>query len=283
MISYGKRFGIKHHPLPKDAQGKTFFAETPGYRDLSRAFARLAEDRGLGVLTGPPGVGKTAAIRNLCRALPAPEHRVLYLCDTAVAPLDLYRMLAIELGVEPSHRRSQLWHDIKKTLVHVVDEQGVVPVVVIDEAQHLSDRFLVDLGGFLNFTFDSRDLLAMWLVGMPPLIRHLRMQQHAALAMRVQAHVHIEPLGRADLTAMIEHAMKVAGATERVVAEPAMEILFRTSRGLPRVASKILRASLRLAHEKNQSFVDEHTMEAAIAELAFAADAPAARKERGAT
>jgi type II secretory pathway predicted ATPase ExeA len=278
-MDYRKRFGLKHHPLPKDVQGKSFFEDSPGYRDLSRAFVRLSEDRGLGLLTGPPGAGKTAAIRNLCHALPAPEHRVLYLCDTAVAPLDLYRMLAIELGVTPSHRRSQLWHDIKKTLLHVVDEQGVVPVVVIDEAQHLSDRFLVDLGGFLNFTFDSRDLLAMWLVGMPPLLRHLRMQQHAALAMRVQVHVHVEPLGRADFTALVEHAMRAAGATERLLSEPAMEILFRSSRGLPRVASKILRAVLRLGADKNQSFIDEHTMQAAISELSFAADAPEGRKE----
>lgn len=282
-MTYRKRFGLKHHPLPKDAHGKSFFEETPGYRDLARAFARLGEDRGLGVLTGPPGVGKTAAIRNLCQSLPAPEHRVLYLCDTAVAPLDLYRMLAIELGVPASHRRSQLWYDIKKTLAHVVDEQGTVPVVVIDEAQHLSDRFLVDLGGFLNFAFDSRDLLAMWLVGMPPLMRHLRMQQHAALAMRVAVHVRLEPLGRQDFAALVEHAMRAAGATERVIAEPALEMLYRSSRGLARVASKILRAALRLAHDNNQSFLDEHTMQLAVDQMAFAAAAPADRKELAAT
>lgn len=282
-MTYRKRFGLKHHPLPKDAHGKSFFEETPGYRDLARAFARLGEDRGLGVLTGPPGAGKTAAIRNLCQSLPAPEHRVLYLCDTAVAPLDLYRMLAMELGVPASHRRSQLWYDIKKTLAHVVDEQGTVPVVIIDEAQHLSDRFLVDLGGFLNFAFDSRDLLAMWLVGMPPLLRHLRMQQHAALAMRVAVHVHLEPLGRQDFAALVEHAMRAAGATERVLAEPALEMLYRSSRGLARVASKILRAALRLAHDNNQSFVDEHTMQLAVDQMAFAAAAPAERKESVAT
>jgi nucleoside-diphosphate-sugar epimerase len=46
---------------------------------------------------------------------------------------------------------------------------------------HLSDRFLSDLSGFLNFAFDSRDLLTLWLVGLPQLNRNLRMHQHAAL------------------------------------------------------------------------------------------------------
>ena len=191
---YRQRFGLTGHPLPKDAQGKTFFDQGPGYKKLQRAFRQLVEDPGLGVLTADAGVGKTAAIRNLCAQLPRPDHLVLYLCDTAVAPLDLYRTLATEIGVRPSHRRSQLWTDIKNALVHMVDERGTSPVLILDEAQHLSDPFLIDLSGFLNFAFDSRDLLTMWLVGLPPLARHLRMQQHAPLAMRVVYQVHLEPL-----------------------------------------------------------------------------------------
>ena len=155
---YRKRFGLRGHPLPRSVRGKTYYDQTDGYQRLRRGFEILLEDRGVGVLTGAAGVGKTAALRNLCLSLPSPDHRVIYLCDTAVAPLDLYRTLALELGVRPSHRRSQLWTDIKQALIHLVDEQATVPVLVIDEAQHLSDRFLFDLSGFLNFAFDSRDL-----------------------------------------------------------------------------------------------------------------------------
>lgn len=261
---YRQRFGLNGHPLPKDARGKTFFDKSPGYKKLERAFHQLVEDPGLAVLTADAGVGKTAAIRNLCAQLPRPDHLVLYLCDTAVAPLGLYRTLAAELGVRPSHRRTELWTEIKKALVHLVDERGTAPVLVIDEAQHLSDAFLVDLSGFLNFAFDSRDLLTLWLVGLPPLARHLRMQQHTPLAMRVVHQVHLEPLDRELFGALIEHALKAAGATQTIVADPARELLFRASRGVPRVASNLLRRALREAHARNQTFVDDHTMEAAI-------------------
>ena len=261
---YRQRFGLTGHPLPKDAQGKTFFDQGPGYKKLERAFRQLVEDPGLGVLTADAGVGKTAAIRNLCAQLPRPDHLVLYLCDTAVAPLDLYRTLAIEIGVRPSHRRAELWTDIKKALTHMVDERGTLPIVILDEAQHLSDRFLVDLSGFLNFAFDSRDLLTMWLVGLPPLTRHLRMQQHAPLGMRVVYQVHLEPLDRDLFRAMIDHSLEAVGATQTVLADPARELLFRASRGVPRVASNLLRQALREAHERNQTFIDDHTMEVAI-------------------
>lgn len=262
---YRKRFGLTGHPLPKDAQGKTFCELAPGYDRLRRTFQRLIDDPGLAVLTGEAGVGKTAALRHLCARLPRPDYRVIYLCDTAVSPLDLYRTLAIELGIRPSHRRAQLWADIKKALVHMRDEQHCAPVVVLDEAQHLSDRFLIDLSGFLNVAFDSRDVLTFWLVGLPSLRRHLEMQQHAPLAMRVAAQVHLEPFtDRAAFAAFVTKALEAAGASEKILADPAMELLLRASRGLPRVTSKILRAALSLAHERDQSFVDEHILEEAV-------------------
>jgi MSHA biogenesis protein MshM len=271
---YRKRFGLTCHPLPKNAQGKTFFEKSPGYALLERRFKQLVDDPGLGVLTAEAGVGKTAAMRNLCGKLPQPEYLTLYLCDTAVAPLDLYRTLATELGVRPSHRRSQLWTDIKKALVHMVDERGTTPIIILDEAQHLSDRFLVDLSGFLNFAFDSRDLLTLWLVGLAPLASHLRMQQHAPLAMRIAAQVHLEPLGREAFAALIEHGLKAAGATSKLLSDPAVEMLFRASRGVPRVAARMLRAALRLAHESDQSFVDDRLMAAAGDELSLTPGVP---------
>jgi MSHA biogenesis protein MshM len=265
---YRKRFGLTAHPLPKNAQGKTFCERGPGYERLARAFRQLLDDPGLGVLTGEAGVGKTAALRNLCSQLPRPDYRVIYLCDTAVSPLDLYRTLALELGIRPSHRRAQLWTDIKKSLVHMRDELHSAPIVVMDEAQHLSDRFLIDLSGFLNVAFDSRDVLTLWLVGLPPLRRHLQMQLHAALAMRVAVQVHLEPFSdRAAFAAFITGSLEAVGATEKIVADPAMEMLLRASRGLPRVASKLLRTALLRAHDRDQGFVDEHILEETIDEL----------------
>ncbi len=264
---YRKRFGLTGHPMPKDCRSKTFFDGYPAYKKVEKAFRRLVDEPGLGVLTGEAGVGKTAAIRNLALSLPRPDYLVLYLCDTATSPLDLYRTLAVEIGVVPSHRRAQLWTDIKKALVHMVDERGTAPLIIIDEAQHLSDKFLVDLSGFLNFAFDSRDLLTLWLVGLPALRRNLAMQQHAPLAMRVSAQVHLEPWTDRDAFADCVHqSLTAVGAKDKLLSDPALEMLFRSSQGLLRVASKLLRAALREANDRGQTFVDEHVMQAAVEE-----------------
>lgn len=263
---YRQRFGLHGHPFPQDASGDRCVS-LPGYDKLKRRFDMLAREPGLGLFTGRAGLGKTTGIRSLCHALPRPDYQVIYVCDTAVSPLDLYRSLAMELGVRPSHRRAQLWHDIKEAMVHLVDEQNVQPIVILDEAQHLGDRFLVDLAGFLNFAMDARNVLTLWLVGQPQLDAVLRMTRHAALSSRLAARVRLEPLTDRDaFMAFLQAGLVAAGATGGLLSDPASELLFRASRGVPRRVAYLLREALMLAHERDKSFVDDSILEAVLDE-----------------
>ena len=261
---YRQRFGLTGHPFPQDACGRTF-TQAPGFERLSRRFQMLAREPGLGVLTGEAGLGKTTTMRHLCSQLPRPDFQVLYMCDTQSGPLDFYRQVAQELGLQPSHRRAQLWHDIKRVIVELVDEQNTCPVIVVDEAQHLGDRFLADLSGFLNFAFDSRSLMVFWLVGQPALRARLKMKQHAALASRVVARVHLEPLtDRQAFLGFLEGGLRAAGADGSFISEPAGELLFRASGGLPRTLARFLREALHLADEQDKSFIDDTIVEAVL-------------------
>ena len=71
-----RQFRLHTYPRPKDAKGKTFFDQTPGYARLQPLFGHLVEEPGLGVLTSDAGVGKSVAIRNLCGQLPQPDYQV---------------------------------------------------------------------------------------------------------------------------------------------------------------------------------------------------------------
>lgn len=266
---YRQRFGLTAHPFPKSAQGKSFFTEFDGYKKLQRGFELLCEEPGLGLLTAEPGVGKTAALRNLLDDLPRPQYKVLYLCDTAIGPLDLYRSLAWELGLKPAHRRAVLWRELKARLLQLVDERNEKPIVVLDEAQHLSDVFLGDFSGFLNFAFDSRDLFTIWLVGLPQLRARLKLQVHAPIQTRLQASVHLEPFASREVFyAFLQHGLLAAGAKGNLLADSTRDLLFRVSRGNPRLTARLVRRALRLAHEREQSFVDDAVLEATVAEVA---------------
>lgn len=289
MTVYRKRFGLAHDPLPRDAVGKSFFDGDKHYEQLRRTFSYLAAEPGLGVLTGDAGSGKTAALRNLCEALPEPEYRVVYICDTSVTPAAVYRNLAVALGLEPARHRDKLWRQLKATIEQLVDVESVIPILVIDEAQHLPDSFFLDLAGFLNRNFDRRDLLTVWLVGLPSLAARLAMRQHAALASRVVSINVMPPRERDSFMAMTDHGLKVAGAKTKLLSDQALELLWRVSHGLPRHASRLLRGSLMLAHQRDQSFVDERVMLDACEELQLGrptvsreiADSTQSRDERG--
>lgn len=268
--TYRQRFGLTHHPLPRDAAGSSFFCQTRALNQLEDGFQALLEEPGLGVLTAEAGVGKTAAMRNICSQLATPDFRVLYLCNTAASPFDIYRSMALELGLSPAHRKSQLWWALKAELVRLLDEAHTVPIIVLDEAQHLSDAFLADLSGFLNFAFDTRSAAALWLVGLPSLAQRLRLQVHAPLASRIAAQVQLAALERDDFKALVEHGLKAAGTREKLLTDAALELLFRASRGIPRIASRLLRAALKEAHARNQNLVDDAALKAAVETLALA-------------
>jgi hypothetical protein len=170
------------------------------------------------------------------------------------------------LSLEELNAR-HLWRQLKKTIGHMVDNEGVIPMLILDEAQHLCDDFFEDLAGFLNYAFDTRDLLTVWLVGLPPLATRLRQRRHAALATRIVSPNELRPRSRDELLAMVDHGLRVRGATQKLLADPARELLWRVSRGLPREASKLLRQALFLAHERDQAFVDENVLLAAIETL----------------
>lgn len=127
---YLQHFGLRHPPL-----GKVI---TDPWDDgtlvqLSERFQWLLQSPCVRLLTGELGVGKTAALRHLTGPLNPYHHQVIYQAETNFVRIDICRRLALDLGVEPSYRRAQLWWDIKERVHDLVDKKQVTPVWIIDE------------------------------------------------------------------------------------------------------------------------------------------------------
>jgi len=260
-----QHFGLKHYPLGKT---HTKLWDDGLLERLNQRFTWLLESPGVGLLTGEAGVGKTAALRQLTRALNPHRYQVIYLAETDFGRLDLYRSLALALGLEPVHRRAALWRDIKARIQELADGKGVVPLWIIDEAQNLPAEFFRDLPAFLNFAFDSRDLMVVWLLGHPHLAHTLERAPYAALASRIQVRLQVKPITeRKRFKELIDHAFSQAGAQHTLLSDSGLELLRQASQGLPRQAGRILKTSLQLAVPKGLNHLPDELIQQAIAEL----------------
>jgi type II secretory pathway predicted ATPase ExeA len=262
---YLQHFGLTHAPLGKELAEPW---DDGALAILTQRFDWLLNSPGIGLLTGEPGVGKTAALRKLTRALNPHRYLVLYQAETDFGRVDLYRGLARALGVEPSYRRAQLWRDIKQRVHEMVDGRQLTPVWIIDEAQNLPSEFFRDLPAFLNFAFDSRDLISVWLAGHPVLAQTLQRAPYAALASRIQARVALKPvLERERFAQLVAHGLKSAGCQSTLLTDSGLEILRQTSKGLPRQAGRILCTAMRLAVPRGLNHLPDELLQQAIAEL----------------
>ncbi len=262
---YQQHFGLKHAPLGKQAPQ---LWDDGTLSTLQVRFQWLLESPGIGLLTGEAGVGKTAALRQLTRELKPHRYQVIYLAETDFGRLDNYRGLALAFGVEPAYRRPQLWRDIKARIQELADAKQVLPVWIIDEAQNLPCEFFRDFPAFLNFAFDSRDLMSVWLVGHPSLAMTLDRTPYAALASRIQTRVNLEPIAeRKRFKALIDHALQSAGCPHTLLADSGMELLRQASQGLPRHAGRILKAAMQLAVPKGLNHLPDDLLQQAIEEL----------------
>jgi MSHA biogenesis protein MshM len=230
-----QHFGLTQYPLGK---AHTELWDDGVLARLTERFTWLLETPGVGLLTGEAGVGKTAALRQLTRSLNPHRYQVIYLAETDFGRLDLYRSLALALGLEPVYRRASLWRQIKARIQELADGKGVTPLWIIDEAHNLPAEFFRDLPAFLNFAFDSRDLMVVWLLGHPSLDQTLDRAPYAALA-----------------------------SQHTLLSDSGLELLRQASRGLPRYAGRILKTSLQLAVPKGLNHLPDELIQQAIEEL----------------
>jgi MSHA biogenesis protein MshM len=259
---YRRHFGLTHCPLSK--QTKTLWDD--GSLDaLKQHFNWLLESPGVGLLTGEPGVGKTAWVRQLTQALNPHRYQVIYSAETDFGRLDIYRQLAFEFGLEPAYRRADLWRQIKEHIVQMVETKAILPVWIIDESQNLPVEFFKDFPAFLNFAFDSKDLMTVWFLGHSQLETLLNRVPYAALNSRIQVKEKMDPIIEQErFTQLIDEGFKEAGVTQRLLSDPGIELIRMASKGKPRIASQLIKNALQLATQKKMNHLSDDVIHEAI-------------------
>ena len=142
------------------------------------------------------------------------------------------------------------------------------PILIIDEAQNLSFKFLHSLPSFLNFEFDTKDYLILWLVGHPELANIIDRNINIALASRIQVRCQLPAVTeREAFKQLIAHAFKDAGCQSVLLSDSGIEALRLASQGRMREAHHILVATMELAAERGLNHLPDELIEQAVKQL----------------
>ncbi len=117
----------------------------------------LKQFKGLLLLTGEAGVGKTTAIRAFLEDLKQEYFKFIYIPLTTVSTTDFYHQLNNSLGGESKRNKSELFSSIQKIIIEYATVRKQIPVIIFDEVHFLKNDNLFELQILLNFNIDSID------------------------------------------------------------------------------------------------------------------------------
>lgn len=257
---YLEHFGLTHDPLGKKATLPMEQATS-----LSCQLNFLLEAKGIGVVTGESGTGKTTALRQWSQSLNPHLYEIVYQADTQFRPFDIYTKFAESLGLEKQHRYSRLWHNLKEQLIELSDGKKITPVWILDEAHRLPRDFLLNLPALLNIQFDSKNIMVIILCGTPCLLASLQRGAFEAVASRIRFVEHWEAIDDIQtFSDIIKTAFAQAGKTETILSGSGLQLLFMASKGRLRFADRIITNSLQIAAQENLNHLPDELIKRSI-------------------
>lgn len=265
MQDYIARYGLDFNPFIKNALD--IHISTEDYKELKVRLDYLLHNKGFGIITGGPGRGKTTAVRHYMSNLNSSLYKVVYTSLSTLTVSEFYKHLAKELGLEVCYKKNENYRNIQAEITRQSLEKRITPVIIIDEANYISNAVLNDLKMLFNFEMDSRDRAVVLLVGLPQLNNTLRLSANEPLRQRIIMNYNMESLTKEESIEYVKSKLGGANGTVEIFQTNALEAIANASNGIPRVINKICNSALMVAASKNAELIDADTIMLAVNDM----------------
>jgi general secretion pathway protein A len=261
-VTYLEFYELSQEPFSNAPVSRFYYSSAQHAQALVRLTHAVSGMKGLAVLVGDIGAGKTTLARRMLDSLPEEEYEaaLMVIIHSGITAGWLLKRIALQLGVEnPADEKLTLLSQLYQRLVRIY-EQGKKAVVLIDEAQMLATREIMEeFRGLLNLEVPERKLLSFVFFGLPEIEDNLRLDP--PLAQRVALKYRLEPLSAEATEAYVRHRMRLAGAPRVPFTHAALSRLHTHSRGTPRLINTLCDNALfegfiARARELDDRFVD---------------------------
>ena len=217
-------FGFSTMPFGRGLAPSKLFRSA----DHAQAVARIGygiATRGITVITGEVGVGKTAAARAaIDRAEPA-RHHLIYIPDPTVGARGIYHHIVSALGGRPSFHNAALVPQARDALAAEHAERGRIPILCIDEGHLLTHDALEALRLLTNHRLDTESPFATILLGQPTLATKMALGILAALEQRITVRRTMTGMTSQETTDYVRHHVQLAGRSDPLFTDDATALI----------------------------------------------------------
>lgn len=265
-------FGLRAKPFEGNTNVK-FFYVSKGHGEALARLRYLVRDRnmGIGVLTGEIGSGKSITRCVLERMLETAAFTTVSLESSNLPFAHLLAEFVRQLSGTPLEltglTKYELLFRFKKLVWDNVVSKGRHLVVFLDEAQQMSPRTLDELKNLTNLSADGDNYLTLILVGQPE-FRDI-LNELPQLDQRVSLRFHLNFLDSEEVASYVAHRLKMAGYTgeQGLFTTEATEMIYRESRGVPRLVNRICKLSLDQAYSLQKRTIGQEIVSGIIQDI----------------
>lgn len=266
---YQEFYGLGEMPFNITPDPRFLFLSSRHSDALENLRFGIEQQKGLIVLTGEVGCGKTLVCRRLLDDLEATgAYDTVLILNPRLTENQLLKVILEELGVPTRERRRAVLMEMLNEVLFERIEEGRRIVLFIDEAQHLEFPVLEHLRLLSNIETDSEKLLQIVLIGQPELKAVLAQERLRQLRQRVQVHFDLTPLDLGESAYYIRHRLHLAGGNGYPAFTPwAIRRLHLYARGTPRVINTVCDKALLSAFARGSFVVECRDVSRAVKEL----------------
>lgn len=221
----------------------------------ARQMLEYARIRGEGVVvvTGDAGCGKTMLMRSFVAV--APENLVLGVCpNPGLLEASLYHGVLEAFGFDTADKAGLELHAELREFMRTQFAEGNSIMLMVDESQHLSAATLENLRLLMNVEFSGA--MQLVLIGQPRLKQLLRSCDLTQLAQCVLLSLHLGPMDAEETAAYIRYRLESAGAQRPLFSDLAIEAVYRSTQGVPRLINMICDMALLYGYAEESSQID---------------------------
>ena len=237
---YRKFFHLKENPFNITADPDYFFSSSRHAEAISHLIYGIKHRKGIIMITGEIGTGKTTLCRTLLSQLDQTTKTALIL-NPSFSDLQLLQIILKDLGINPSGKNKIAIIESLNEFLLTQTNQGNNVVLIIDEAQNLGIKQLEQIRLLSNLETQKEKLLQIILVGQPELLDKLKLPELRQLNQRISVRYHILPLDRNELTKYINHRINIAqdpNASQKLYfMQEAIDAIYDISKGTPRMVN----------------------------------------------